>query len=884
MGTTTHTGVLASETTTRERVEAITFSPMPDALRNQLTTASFVEVSNRLAAVLGSDDANFCSLAVWPSFTVGASISGGQAARIEGLLSRLPLGDDARRQLTARILRGRADTSDVLQKSLAAGNRGVFYELGLAFVDFLETFGSGQVHGDDVAEVFTEFADRIRRIPDPPGKLWPKQDRSRLIQGLRAYVDAIDAIDERRRSQLILLGNLCIVDYEQCRLQGWLDLSMVGPLRGVTRRLTGRPGTNRAAAALEHSWTRLLTKKVFVVTMADESIRVGRRVPPHASSRGVLYPFPLDVLDPDVGEVFDEIIGRSAGSDGAERWNDLDNRRSFIASLFRSRQRSGLVGLSPYTDDELTVMRAAAAQIDGADAKFGFEGPLLFATRTSVPWAAELTTPLIEQLESARRRGDDDADRVVYDFHRDNPLPVEQRHFTDVMMAIARGTGDTRGVLSAFLDGSPELPEWADVDLCRAAQRMYAQIRPAAQAALFFGTMPAAYAASKGVQPLGLASDLSGNPERRMWESAKFVEDIMTTPFWEKDSDGWASIRGVRLFHAAVRHTIETGSEHIMTTREHAADRVWEAEWGRPINQEDLLGATYDWSIGAIDVMDRIGVPMSQDEARAYLHIWQVVGALLGVEDHLLRSPADPTRAASVEEAHTIAQLILGRQIGPSVAGRRLTEALIGLMDEWFPGPIRRLPRAMMRVCVNDDIAAVIGLPEPRLAERSLLAFHRWGRSWRRNDAYTTSMRYLIHWCGRAWLVWWAREYTDVPPYRRGGVNAVAARVPHRVVITFQSMDPTEPTAELSAALAATTGVSVDLIDTPETGYESSLLTTVMEATADLGADLAGLARSLRDRAAPLTSMRAVTLEIDGRAVSLTGLSDADIDALFPAS
>jgi hypothetical protein len=78
--------------------------------------------------------------------------------------------------------------------------------------------------------------------------------------------------------------------------------------------------------------------------------------------------------------------------------------------------------------------------------------------------------------------------------------------------------------------------------------------------------------------------------------------------------------------------------------------------------------------------------------------------------------------------------------------------------------------------------------------------------------------------------------------------------------------------------------VSVDLIDTPETGYESSLLTTVMEATADLGADLAGLARSLRDRAAPLTSMRAVTLEIDGRAVSLTGLSDADIDALFPAS
>ena len=108
---------------------------------------------------------------------------------------------------------------------------------------------------------------------------------------------------------------------------------------------------------------------------------------------------------------------------------------------------------------------------------------------------------------------------------------------------------------------------------------MYQNIRNAAHATLFFGTMPAAYAASKGVQPLGLVSDLSGNPERRLWESARFIEDIMTTPFWQAGSDGHASIHGVRLFHAAVRSMIEMGSSHIQPDAT-TGDRVWEPDWG----------------------------------------------------------------------------------------------------------------------------------------------------------------------------------------------------------------------------------------------------------------------------------------------------------------
>ena len=294
-------GLLASGVPSRRRVEAITFCPMSDALRNHLATTSFVEMSNRLALILGSADANFCSLAVWPSFTIGATIHGGEEQRLQNLLAKVPIGAGMRKRVTARVLRGRAGKSDVLKKSLAAGNHGVFYELGLAFVDFLKTFAP-EVSGDDAGGIgggadtpvedrdaaFEAFADRIGRLPDPPGKLWPKQDRTRLIAGFRAYVDAIDETDQRRRSQLLLLGNLCIVDYEQCRLQGWLDISMVGPLRGLTRRFDDDTTKNRGIALVERTWTRVLTKRIFVVEMAGETVRVGRPIPPHPSSGGAL--------------------------------------------------------------------------------------------------------------------------------------------------------------------------------------------------------------------------------------------------------------------------------------------------------------------------------------------------------------------------------------------------------------------------------------------------------------------------------------------------------------------------------------------------------------------------------------------------------------------
>ncbi len=88
----TGAGPLSSGEVTRARVEAIAYSPMSDTLRNHLVTLAYVDLSDAMAEVLGREDANWCSLAVWPSLTVGATIRSGPASRSKLMLAKLPAG------------------------------------------------------------------------------------------------------------------------------------------------------------------------------------------------------------------------------------------------------------------------------------------------------------------------------------------------------------------------------------------------------------------------------------------------------------------------------------------------------------------------------------------------------------------------------------------------------------------------------------------------------------------------------------------------------------------------------------------------------------------------------------------------------------------------
>ena len=395
------------------------------------------------------------------------------------------------------------------------------------------------------------------------------------------------------------------------------------------------------------------------------------------------------------------------------------------------------------------------------------------------------------------------------------------------------------------------------------------------------------YAAANGVQVLALVSDLTSSPERRIWESTRFVEDICTTPFWDGDSAGWKSLRGVRLYHGAMRSMIESGSQQIKTVAEYPTDRVWDPAWGRPINQEDMFGYCLTMAVPCIENLDRMGAAIDPDDARDWLHLWNVVGVMMGVDEGFATSPVDPGADLSFEEARYALDIILSRNVAPTPQGRQLTMTLLDEMG-WFPGPLRRVARSFIRSSIGDRNADMLGVPRPGLLEPTLSGAQNLARTLRQHRASAAASRRLTEWLGTEFLAWWEREYQATPPYREGGTAAVEERVPdpstrapREVVVRIDSVGglPAGVTAAISSL------PEIDLRELPrdaDDDYESLDMQTLLQGTAASGAAVGALVSAVRASTAGEPTIRQVMLTVDGRDVPLSRLTDAEINALLP--
>ncbi|MDW3220484.1 MAG: oxygenase MpaB family protein [Acidimicrobiales bacterium] len=762
---------LSSREITTERINNIVWEPMSDALRNYLVTICYVDLSNRMAELLGDEDANWCCLAVWPSFTVGETIRDtNDSLGLTKLTAKIPFRN-YRQKTTAKILGGSYGKQRVVNRSIAAGNRGVFFEIAMVWADFMDTFADlAAMSSEQEKEAWTGFTQRVRDLPKPPGKLWPVEHREGLIEGCEKYLEAMHTDDDKRKAELILHGNLLMGYHEQSQLQGWLDLSLGdnprrfikwSPLRFVPF----------VRGPMERGMIRMITEYVFVVHMDDEVVRVGRDLPPK-KGMSALYEGPLaELTDPELVALVEQLddADRDDDAEGARRWNDFNDRMRFISSLFRSRQRQGLVGIMPYTDGQYETIMAEAAEIDRAnalrDGDGGYEANEYFPVDAGAPWSEEQVRELERSLTDMRQECDPAVDEVVYRFFLEEGTPREDRHFTHVMKALPRANDYES--LREYLARPPEPPSWTDPEKLKKAREFYDNWRPAIQSSLAFGSLPASYSAADGAQVLGLVSGLTNNVERRIWETARYLEDVMTTDFLDPDSDGWRSISGVRLLHASVRHMIENGSQRIRHDPEHPADRAWNTSWGRPINQEDVLGTALTFNAITIDVMDRVGIGFDPENADAFMHAWNVIGVLMGVPEEHLTSRIDPSRDLTFEEGRYVLGVINHRHRKPSIPGQKLTAELLAMFDGWFIGPMEKLPRAFMRVGLGDEVCDVVGVPPRGFLERMIEGSAEVSKRMRMNGMYRWMMRRSLESFGDAFLQYYAVVYKDEPPYRQ---------------------------------------------------------------------------------------------------------------------
>ena len=215
-----------------------------------------------------------------------------------------------------------------------------------------------------------------------------------------------------------------------------------------------------------------------------------------------------------------------------------------------------------------------------------------------------------------------------------------------------------------YFRDSDDLPPWADLRRVHNGQEFFNKYGPEMCLMLSLASLPVCYGCADGAQVLLRSHRIARPANRRILETTQFVLDVMQVGGLDPDGDGRGlrAIQKVRLMHASIRYYIR---QHM----ELGEGLPFEAAWGEPINQEDLVNTLMSFSRVTVNGLRNLGHRIDPVEEEDFFHAWRVIGHLMGIDDAL-----NPETAA---EGQALMEQICRRNWKPSEAGTELTEAAI---------------------------------------------------------------------------------------------------------------------------------------------------------------------------------------------------------------
>ena len=279
--------------------------------------------------------------------------------------------------------------------------------------------------------------------------------------------------------------------------------------------------------------------------------------------------------------------------------------------------------------------------------------------------------------------------------------------------------------IRSFLEQTSALPTWAVPRRISEAQRLFNLYGLISLASLVCASLPECYTMRTGVRILDLTGQLGEHTNRRLHQTAMMVLAVMGKDGLAPNGVGVRQAQKVRLIHAAIRYRIlgaigapgvpssvgEGVPASIPGAVRSVADviRHRQFDWqidrdGYPINQEDLAFTLLTFGYVIPRGMRTLGVRLTEDEFKSFLHAWNVIGTVMGVHEDLM--------AHTPEQAEELFERIKARQAGASAAGARLTDALLKVVerDVLRFGPARPFGPILLRILVGDDTAKMLGL------------------------------------------------------------------------------------------------------------------------------------------------------------------------------
>ncbi|WP_295760249.1 oxygenase MpaB family protein [Undibacterium sp.] len=279
--------------------------------------------------------------------------------------------------------------------------------------------------------------------------------------------------------------------------------------------------------------------------------------------------------------------------------------------------------------------------------------------------------------------------------------------------------------LQAYLQAGLALPDWAEPAKIERAETLFMEYGALSCSLLFCSSLPECYVLPDLSAVLHAAGQLEQHTDHRIRSTAAMIFPVMMRGgLCQADGSGVAQILKVRLIHATIRNLILRGSpEHAM---DHFNQHIqplalnnsanlfhtlfahgWNLERaGLPCNQTELAYTLLTFGYVFLRSMRKLGLGLASEDELAFLHLWNVVGHILGIRRELM---ADTMQQAEVLFQQMQA-LPSSEQISPDPRPR-LGQALMQSMEQVIPFPLfKAFPVLMTRYLCGTSNAKKIGV------------------------------------------------------------------------------------------------------------------------------------------------------------------------------
>ncbi|MBZ2209668.1 oxygenase MpaB family protein [Massilia soli] len=265
--------------------------------------------------------------------------------------------------------------------------------------------------------------------------------------------------------------------------------------------------------------------------------------------------------------------------------------------------------------------------------------------------------------------------------------------------------------LEDYVRSARQLPEWADGARIARAETLFMEMSMTSCTLLFCASLPECYVIPELAGVLHAAGQLEQHADYRIRSTAAMIFPVMMHGGLLGAGGGVAQALKVRLIHATIRHLMLHGDPATAARNgalvapqprqgEGLHHALFANGWdvsrdGLPCSQEELAYTLLTFGYVFLRGLRQLGIGLPPADEEAYLHTWNVLGHLIGIERALM-----PDTMAQAEAMFGAMQ----------ARGRRAS---------YLPDPRPGLGAALMQTMQNEIPLAILK-PFPVLLTRYL--------------------------------------------------------------------------------------------------------------------------------------------------------------------